>query len=125
MKVACERAGGDQAHVQQHQPVEIVGRRFQVVVDDDHRLAPRAQLAQQVDDRALGGRIDAGERLVHEVELGVLRQRPRQEHALLLPAGELADLPVGVVGHADPAPGSAAPARAAALPGRRTQPRRP
>ena len=54
-------------------------------MDGDDRLAARAELAEKLDDRALGGRVDALERLVHEVELRVLDERPRQEHALLLP----------------------------------------
>src|SRR3546814_8744389 len=49
----------------------------------------------------LGGGVDAGERLVHEVQVGFLGQRPGQEHPLLLSAGELADLPAGEVRHAD------------------------
>ena len=61
--------------------------------------AARSSL-QQGDDGPLGGGVHALERLVHEVDLGILHQRPGQEDALLLPAGKLADLPVGVVGHA-------------------------
>ena len=60
-------------------------------MDGHDRLAARAELAQKLDDRALGD-VDALERLVHEVELRVLDERPRQEHALLLPARELGDL---------------------------------
>jgi hypothetical protein len=75
--------------------------RLQVVVDDDHRLSVVAQLAQDIDDGALGGRVDAGHRLVEEIDIGFLDQRAGEEDALLLAAGELADLAVGIVLHAD------------------------
>ena len=58
------------------------------------------QLAQQLEDRPLGRGVDAREGLVHEVEIGLLRQRPRQEDALLLAARELADLALGEAAHA-------------------------
>src|SRR5690606_1999189 len=43
-----------------------------------------------------------GERLVEQDELALLGKGTRQEDALLLAAGKLADLPVAIVGHADP-----------------------
>ena len=67
-------------------------------------VRPRvAQFPQDLDDRLLGDRVHALERLVHQVHRRVLHQCPGEEHPLLLPAGELADLPAGEVGHADPA----------------------
>ena len=50
-----------------------------------------------MDDGVFGDGVDGGEGLVHEIDLRVLHQSPRQEGALLLPAGELADLPVGEI----------------------------
>ena len=41
----------------------------------------------------LGLDVDAGERLVEQDDPALLRQRAGQEHALLLPAAQLADLP--------------------------------
>ena len=46
--------------------------------------------------------VDAGERLVEQDDARLLRQRARQEHALLLSAAQLADLALAVVGDADP-----------------------
>jgi hypothetical protein len=57
----------------------------------------------------LGGGVDAGEGLVEQVEVGILRQRPGEEHALLLAARQLADLAVGEIGHADPVEAGLAP----------------
>jgi hypothetical protein len=57
---------------------------------------------QHIDDGALRRGVDTGERLVQEVEIGILRKRPGEEDALLLAAGQLADLARGEIGHADP-----------------------
>jgi hypothetical protein len=68
----------------------------------DHRLALVLQRLQDIDDGAFRGGVDTGERLVQKVEIGILRQRPGEEHALLLAAGQLADLAVREIAHADP-----------------------
>ena len=49
----------------------------------------------------LGLDVDAGERLVEQDDQALLRQRAGQEDALLLPAGQLADLALAEVRHAD------------------------
>ena len=49
----------------------------------------------------LGVDVDAGEGLVEQDDLAVLRQRAGEEDALLLAAGEFADLALAEVGHAD------------------------
>ena len=67
----------------------------------DDRLPALPQGPQQLDDRLLRRRVDALEGLVHEVDLGVLDERTGEEDALLLAAGELADLAAGELGHAD------------------------
>ena len=56
-----------------------------------------AQTLEQIHDRALGRGVHPLERLIHEVDLGILHQGAGQEDALLLAAGELADLAVGEV----------------------------
>ena len=94
-------AAGDAAHVEQRDPVEVFGHGLQVVVDDDDGLARRTQFLEQLDDGAFGGGVHALEGFVHEVDVGVLDERAGQEGALLLAAGKLADLAVGVVLHAD------------------------
>ena len=70
-------------------------------VETSIRRPSAAQLAQQLDDRRLGLDVDAGEGLVEQDHLPLLRQRAGQEHALLLPAGQLADLALAEVAHAD------------------------
>ncbi len=45
----------------------------------------------------LGRRVDPGEGLVQQVEFGILGQGAGEKHALLLAAGELADLAFGEV----------------------------
>ena len=64
----------------------------------------------------LGLHVDAGERLVEQDHLPLLRQRPRQEHPLLLPARQFADLPVAERRHADPRRAPPRPARGRAGP---------
>ena len=49
----------------------------------------------------LGLDVDAGERLVEQDHPAVLRQRPGEEDALLLAAGQFADLALAEVAHAD------------------------
>ena len=93
--------GGDAAHVQEQHPVEVLGHGLEVVVDDHERLPGRAQRLQELHDGPLRRRVDALEGLVHEVHVGVLDERAREEDALLLPAGELRDLAARVIGHAD------------------------
>jgi hypothetical protein len=64
----------------------------------------------------LGGHVDAGERLVEQDDLAFLRQRPGQEHALLLAAGQFADLALAEL--AMPTRSSALVDRRAVLAGR-------
>ena len=59
------------------------------------------KLTQQRDDGVLGLDVDAGEGLVEQDHPAVLGQRAGQEDALLLAAGELADLALAEVAHAD------------------------
>src|SRR5690625_586339 len=92
---------GDRAHVEYQQPVEVGAYGLQVVVDRDDGLAAGAQVPQDAHDRPLRHRVDAGEGLVEEVDVGVLHQGAGQEDPLLLAAGELAYLPVGVLLHRD------------------------
>ena len=75
------------------------------MMDDDHRPAGVSQRSEHVENRFFGRGIDTRERLVHEVELRVLDQGPRQKHPLLLTAREAADLPLREVRHPDPVQG--------------------
>jgi hypothetical protein len=101
----CERlihrAGRNDTNIQQDEPIEVVPHRLEIVVDDYECAAPSAQLAEYVYDRTLGRRIDPSEWLVHEVDLSILCERTREKDALLLATGELTDLALSEVGHAD------------------------
>ena len=57
------------------------------------------QVHEFVHDDPLGRLIDTRKRLVHDVELCILRECARDKDALLLPARELRDLTVGEVRH--------------------------
>src|SRR3546814_2197702 len=72
-----------------------------VVMHADDGAALGVECPQHLQDGALGRGVDAGERLVHEIEPRLLGQRPCQEDPLLLTAGELPDLSSGKVGESD------------------------
>ena len=103
--VRCQRgvsrAAGDESHVEQDDVIEVLRHGPQIVMDGDDRLALVAQPFEQSEDERFGGGIDAGHRLVHEINVGPLGQGPGEKRSLLLPAGKLPDLTVGEVGHAD------------------------
>ena len=80
--------------VEQHHLIAEVRHAAEIVGGDQHQVAGRAQFAQQRDDRRLGLHVDAGERLVEQDDASFLRQRAGEKHALLLSAGEFADLAV-------------------------------
>ena len=65
-------------------------------------MAPRVlEPAERVGERLLVGQVDAGGRLVEEEQVGLAGQRPGDQHALLLAAGELGDAVARPVGQAD------------------------
>ncbi len=70
-------------------------------MNGDHGLALGAQLRQQRYDRPLSRGVHPRERLIHQVEVGILHERAGKQHSLLLTARQLADLPPGEIRHAD------------------------
>jgi hypothetical protein len=92
----------DRPDIDQEDMVEIASHRRQIVMHRDHRLAGRPQVFQHIDDRPFGGGVHPGKGLVQQVKLRLLRQRPGQEHPLLLAARQLPDLAMPEIGHADP-----------------------
>ena len=68
---------------------------------DQHHPAFVPERAQQFDDSVLGPDVDASEGLVEQDDAPVLRQRPSEKDALLLPARKLADLALAEIAHAD------------------------
>ena len=64
------------------------------MVDDDDGASLVAQPVQHTRDGFLAGGVHPGEGLVEEQQVGLLGQQPRQEGALALTSGKLADGPV-------------------------------
>ena len=95
------RTGRDDPAVDQRGLVEALRGADQVVGRGDDRLAgPRLGL-EDVHQVLLGRGVDAGDRLVEQVQVGLGGDRPGQEDAPALAAGQRADLAVDGVGHAD------------------------
>src|SRR5450756_1146297 len=121
------RAVGDQPPVQEGHQLEALGSRLHVVGAHEYGDAPLAQPREEAEDRLLGVHVHAGERLVEQQHVRLLGERPGEEHALLLAAGQLADgaprelgdaelvqtarhhLAVGRLGAAQPAQAAVAP----------------
>jgi hypothetical protein len=80
----------------------VRGDPVQVVRGDHHRESVVVELVDQVHHVVPGPNVDARRRLVHQQELRAAQHRSRHEDPLLLPAGELPDVPAAQV--ADPQP---------------------
>ncbi len=120
-----DRTRGNPLDIQQDNIVEVRWNRLKIMVDGDNGVSGVAHVMQELDDCPLGYGVDPNERLVHQIELGLLSEGTGQKHSLLLTPGELADLPVRAK---SPMPSllrhSSAISRSC-LPGRRNQPIRP
>ena len=71
---------------------QVAGDAVQVVRREDDREAEVVQVVEQVEDVVAGADVDARRRLVHQQQVRIAEQCPGDEHALLLAAGELADV---------------------------------
>src|SRR2546427_5979952 len=77
-------------------------RQVQFMRDDDHRIAVGVgQLAQPVEQVHLGADVQMKRGLVQKQEQRLLRQRPRQNHALFFTAGNLLKQPIAQIPRAD------------------------
>ena len=97
------RTGGIQPGLQQHQPVDAFADHVDVVGHEENGQTHIAmQPLNQIEHAVLRRDIDAGGRFVEQEHLRLLRQRPRDEDPLLLPAGKMPQgrLPVIVHRHA-------------------------
>src|SRR5207247_4940926 len=82
--------------------VEVADDRVDVVRDEQHGdLLLLADAAHERGDRGLVGEVEAVERLVEQQQPRPPDERLRDQQALLLAAGELADWPAGISGGAD------------------------
>ena len=95
------RPGGQNGTIEQDHLVAEVGHAAEVVRGDEHQMPGRLQFAHQLDDGRLGLDVDAGERLIEQDDATFLGKRACEKHALLLPAGQLADLAGAEGRHAD------------------------
>jgi hypothetical protein len=89
-----------EAPVQARDAAHVARDRADVVGDDDHGHA-LGELLEQLPDPEADALVEARRRLVEEQELGLEGQRPCDQHALELSAGERADRPVGELPHLD------------------------
>ena len=101
MQHGGRRTVGVQSLFDQDQRIEILGRRCQVVVHDQQRPAGLLGAFQHVQNGLFRGGVDTGKRFVQQQDVRPLRHRAGHEHPLLLATGELPDLTIGEVGHAD------------------------
>ena len=87
------RSGPDHLAVEADEVRQVRGDAVEVVGGEEDRDAGRVELAQQVQHLVPQAHVDAGGGLVEQQQLGPAEERPRDEHALLLAARELADVP--------------------------------
>src|SRR3954447_12115825 len=98
--VGCslDRAAGGEVD----EAVEVAEDRVDVVDDEqDANLLLPADALDESGNRSLIGKVEAVERLVEHQQARPPDERPGEEQALLLAAGELADRPPRVVARAD------------------------
>ena len=81
---------------------QVGGDAVEVVGGEHDRQPVGVQVVEQVQDLVAGAHVDAGRRLVQQQQVGLAEQRAGDEHALLLAAGQLADVAVGQVADAEP-----------------------
>src|SRR5690606_32846867 len=104
--VGEERVGGvlldDLAVGHEHDPVGGAAGEAHLVGDHDHGHPLLGQVGHDVEDFLDHFGVEGGGGLVEEDDLGVHRQGAGDGHALLLAAGELGGVLVGLFGDADP-----------------------
>ncbi len=95
------RSIGEHGAVQQHGAIAEFRHAAEIVRRDQHHTSLVAKRAQQLDDGVFGLDVDTGEGFVEQDHSTVLGERAGEEDALLLAAGEFADLALAEIGHAD------------------------
>src|ERR1700694_853630 len=93
------RPEGDDAMIETQDFVKPLGHARQVVGRYEDGGAVALQVFKQGEDRVLCRRVDACDRLIEQKQLGLIYERPSDEHALLLATRKLRDLHVGIVAH--------------------------
>ncbi|MPL96993.1 hypothetical protein SDC9_43180 [bioreactor metagenome] len=89
----------DPAEIHHRDPVGEVAHHLQVVADEDHAKALLPlQVAQQVHHLRLDRDVERRDRLVTDQKRRIGGQRPRDHHALALPARELVRIAPALIG---------------------------
>ena len=88
----ARRAEGEDAPVEHEQPVEPVVDAIEIVRRHDDRQPAVDELAYDDAQCLFGLRVDAGRRLVEQQQPRLLRDRARDEDALLLAARQVGDV---------------------------------
>jgi hypothetical protein len=82
--------------------IAIRGGKIEIVEDTQNReTALPGQAQYEIEDVQLMREIEMGRRLVKEQDGRLLGESPRQKQTLLLPTGDLTDVPVDNVGGID------------------------
>ena len=92
---------GDAAVAHHDRPVDQGGQRAELVGDQHDGRAAGLEHRERVRERLLVGQVDAGGRLVEEEQVRGPGQRPGDQGALLLSAGEVGDAVARPVGEPD------------------------
>lgn len=96
-----EGAGGDEGGIQEEGVIEVGAGEGEVVDGGEDGAALGVPGAEDVGEFFGGVEVEGGERLVEEEDIGPLGKGAGEEDALLLAAGEFADLAVGEGGEVE------------------------
>ena len=88
----------DQLAVEENHLIEKFRHRFQIVMRRNDEISDRDEFANRLGEQILRSFVEAGKRFIEQKNVGLLRERPREKGALLLPTGKRADLPRGQIG---------------------------
>ena len=95
--LAADRFAADAPVADRHHPINRP-RDVRIMCDDDGgQVVALVHLPQQIEDLLRSCRIEFAGRLVGQQQIGMIRQRHGNRHALLLPAGQLLQTMIAVL----------------------------
>ena len=80
-------AKSSQLAVEKNHLIEKLGHGFQIVMGRDDEVTISSKLVNRLPEQVLRGFVETSERFVQQKNVGLLRKRPREKCALLLPTG--------------------------------------
>src|SRR5690606_26804194 len=83
-KCLVRRAGSDEMHIEEHDPIEVTARRLKVVVHHNDCFSLGCHFAEQLDDGLFSSGVHPSEGFIHKIDVGFLCQCTRKENTLLL-----------------------------------------